>query len=76
MGMAAGRDREVKRELDMEAGVEEYWIVDLDRRLFERWRQGDVQPEVVGGEFRFAAGGSIWRSISLGYRDSAVEGLP
>jgi hypothetical protein len=27
--------------------VPEYWIVDLDARLFERWRAGDERPEIV-----------------------------
>jgi Uma2 family endonuclease len=27
--------------------VPEYWIVDLDARLFERWRPGDTRPEVL-----------------------------
>jgi Uma2 family endonuclease len=31
----------------MEEGVPEYWIVDLDGRLIERWRQGDERPEIV-----------------------------
>lgn len=27
--------------------VSEYWIVDLDARLFERWRPDDERPEVL-----------------------------
>jgi Uma2 family endonuclease len=27
--------------------VPEYWIVDLDARLFERWRPDDERPEVL-----------------------------
>jgi Uma2 family endonuclease len=33
--------------LAMEAGVAEYWIVDLDARLVERWRPEDVRPEIL-----------------------------
>ncbi|HEX9704591.1 MAG TPA: hypothetical protein VGA20_05045 [Gemmatimonadales bacterium] len=27
--------------------VPEYWIVDLDARLVERWRPSDERPEVI-----------------------------
>lgn len=40
-------DRVRKRAIYMDEGVPEYWIVDLDARLIERWRQGDARPEIV-----------------------------
>jgi Uma2 family endonuclease len=43
----AARDRVVKRRLYQGAGIPEYWIVDLDSRLVERWRPGDERPEVL-----------------------------
>lgn len=43
----ARADRTVKRRLFQRAGVPEYWIVDLDARLVERWRPGDERPEVL-----------------------------
>ena len=43
----AGRDRGKKREIYQDAGVAEYWIVDLGSRLIERWRPGDERPEIL-----------------------------
>lgn len=43
----ATRDRGAKRRLYQRAGVAEYWIVDLDARLIERWRPGDERPEIL-----------------------------
>ena len=42
----APRDRGAKRRIYQRAGVAEYWIVDLDARLIERWRPEDTRPEV------------------------------
>jgi Uma2 family endonuclease len=43
----ARADRQAKRRLYQEEGVPEYWIVDLDARVVERWRPGDERPEIV-----------------------------
>jgi len=43
---SASRDRGIKRRLYQQAEVPEYWIVDLDARLVERWRPGDDRPEI------------------------------
>ena len=45
----ARADRQVKRRLYQEERVGEYWIVDLDARVVERWRPGDDRPEIVAG---------------------------
>ena len=40
-------DRYVKRRLFQRVGVPEYWIVDADTRVVERWRPGDERPEIL-----------------------------
>ena len=40
-------DRGLKRRCYQAAGVPEYWIVDIEARLIERWRPGDSRPEVA-----------------------------
>lgn len=46
----ARADRTVKRRRYQRAGVPEYWIVDLDARLVERWRPSDERPELLTDE--------------------------
>jgi Uma2 family endonuclease len=43
----AARDRGAKRRIYQQAGVPEYWVVDPDARLIERWRPEDARPEIV-----------------------------
>jgi Uma2 family endonuclease len=40
-------DRGRKRVLYQREGVAEYWVVDVDARLIERWRPGDERPEIL-----------------------------
>ncbi|MEO8623497.1 MAG: Uma2 family endonuclease [bacterium] len=40
-------DRVTKRDFYLENGVEEYWIVDLEARVFERWRPAQETPDVL-----------------------------
>jgi Uma2 family endonuclease len=44
----ARADRVVKRRLYQRGRVPEYWVVDVDARLVERWRPDDERPEVLG----------------------------
>lgn len=44
----ARADRLVKRPMYQAQRVPEYWIVDIDSRIVERWRPGDERPEVTG----------------------------
>lgn len=51
-------DRTVKRPFYQRVGVPEYWIVDLDARLVERWRPSDERPEIVIGELQWRPDGA------------------
>ena len=44
---SARADRTTKRRRYQRAGVLEYWVVDLDARLVERWRPADERPEIL-----------------------------
>jgi len=43
----ARADRQVKSKIYMDEDVGEYWIVDLDARVFERWRKDESRPEIL-----------------------------
>ena len=47
-------DRTLKRLRYQRARVPEYWIVDLDARLIERWRPDDARPEILTGRIEWA----------------------
>ncbi len=49
----AARDRGAKRRIYIDAGVEEYWIIDVDARLIERWRPRDERPEIIDGALQW-----------------------
>jgi Uma2 family endonuclease len=44
---SSGRYDRVTKRPHYQRHVPEYWIVDLDARLFERWRAGDERPEIL-----------------------------
>jgi Uma2 family endonuclease len=44
---SARNDRLKKRPAYQQEGVPEYWILDIDARLVERWRPDDARPEIL-----------------------------
>lgn len=62
-------DRVWKRRVYQNAGIPEYWIVDIDARLVERWRPGDERPEIV--EERL-----VWRPDGVAESDALAIELP
>jgi Uma2 family endonuclease len=46
-------DRQKKRPLFQKEGVPEFWILDIDSRLVERWRPRDERPEVISGIYEW-----------------------
>jgi Uma2 family endonuclease len=44
---SSARHDRVKTRPHYQRHVPEYWIVDLEARLFERWRPEDDRPEIV-----------------------------
>ena len=46
----ARHDRFTKRRLYQAQGVPEYWIVDLDARLIERWRPDQERPDIIADQ--------------------------
>jgi len=57
----ASRDRGAKRRIYQRAGVAEYWIVDVDARVIERWRPEDERPEIVDETLDWGLGGTASR---------------
>jgi len=51
----ASRDRGKKRRIYQRAGVGEYWIVDLDARVVERWSPLDERPEILDERIEWTA---------------------
>jgi Uma2 family endonuclease len=53
----ARRDRGLKREFYQRTHVGEYWVVDLDARLVERWTLGSERPEILRDSLRWSPQG-------------------
>ncbi|MDQ2665941.1 MAG: Uma2 family endonuclease [Gemmatimonadota bacterium] len=48
---SSGRHDRVRKRPKYQKHVQEYWIVDPDARLIERWRRGDERPEICTTQF-------------------------
>ena len=57
---SARYDRQKKRALYQRA-VPEYWVVDTDARLIERWRSGDSRPEILADHIEWLPQGATQR---------------
>ena len=55
----ARADRVRKRAIYQTEGVPDYWIVDLDARLVERWRPGHDRPDVLHDAL-------VWQPVAEG----------
>jgi Uma2 family endonuclease len=55
----ARADRHRKRIIYQSQHVPEYWIVDGDARLVERWRPDDDRPEIVAEELMWRPPGDV-----------------
>jgi Uma2 family endonuclease len=61
----APRDRGAKRRIYQRAGVAQYWIVDLDARLVERWAPEDTRPEICDSVIEWSVPGDSPLQIDL-----------
>jgi Uma2 family endonuclease len=50
--------RIVKRSRYQRSGIAEFWIVDVDARLIERWRPDDSRPEVLAETIEWQPAGA------------------
>ena len=48
---SSGRHDRVRKRPKYQKHVQEYWIVDPDARLIERWRGSDERPEICSAQF-------------------------
>jgi Uma2 family endonuclease len=51
-------DRVTKRTHYQRGGVPEYWIVDQDAEVIERWQPADNRPEVLAGQMSWHPSGA------------------
>jgi Uma2 family endonuclease len=66
---SSGRHDRVTKRPHYQRHVPEYWIVDLDARLFERWRPSDERPEIVAETLEWSPAGvtELFRLDLRGY---------
>lgn len=71
---SARADRSVKRRLYQRQGVPEYWIIDIDGRLVERWRPGDERPEIISERIEWSPSDQ-YPPLTLDLPDLFVQAL-
>ena len=59
-------DRELKRRRYQRARVPEYWILDLDGRVVERWRPDDARPEILADVLSWEPAEGMGWELELG----------
>jgi Uma2 family endonuclease len=64
--ITAVRDRGAKRRIYQQGGVPEYWVVDPEARLIERWRPEDTRPEIVDEVLTWAVDGEVLLEVGVG----------
>jgi Uma2 family endonuclease len=63
---SARSDRVDKRDYYMKAGVPEYWVVDVDARVIERWTPGRETPRIEHTAMEWhPAGAAVSLTIDL-----------
>ena len=45
--------------------MREYWVVDVDARVVERWRPDDDRPEVLGERLQWTSGDGAELDLDL-----------
>jgi Uma2 family endonuclease len=56
---SSSRHDRVRKRPMYQRHVPDYWIVDLDARLFERWGPGDTRPELVTDTLVWRPSGAV-----------------
>jgi Uma2 family endonuclease len=55
---SSGRHDRVRKRPGYQRRVSDYWIVDVDARLMERWRTTDTRPEILTDQITWAPPGA------------------
>ena len=70
---SSGRHDRVRKRPKYQRHVAEYWIVDLEARLLERWRPGDERPEVLTEKLEWSPeGATVPFALDLSHFFAAV----
>lgn len=58
LSRSSGHHDKVTKRIHYGRHVSEYWIVDLDSRVVERWCQNDERPEILAGVLEWSPEGA------------------